>query len=464
MGGGKRRPRNKTDNRKSSGGSSGGGGNRSRGKASSNSSRNSLFVVGGVLSDWAPTHSPVGNADGGLRSGSRSGNADRPKAASRSKSGAQKFNGNIFGYQYPSANDQEGFLPESLVTENGGEKDLDESRPIVVVDSDENQIVAYLDQTPQSEPQNVEFSYDYGSTFVLGESLPRGLGFSDDFQTTRSGIGSSSKLMEVEDQEGSGFDSFVSGEKMDDDQTNIGNEFVETGAELQTKVFSSKKNSAFVSIGGMKLFTQDLSDEDSDEDDDGESLDDENSDTSELKDADKFSESDDSVDFSTCDSDIDREVAEDYLEGIGGSDNILDSKFLVGQVLDDNDSDDDCSSSSGCFDDTVEKLGGIALQDFSREYGMKKPRSKKKYPVAARDSQSSALDDLVLVKDPRTVYAKKKHVPQFPRSWPLEAQKSKRSRNFPGKVVYLGYMHFFPLRWSLIKSSSNCQFISSAGF
>lgn len=142
------------------------------------------------------------------------------------------------------------------------------------------------------------------------------------------------------------------------------------------------------------------------------------------------SESEDSEQMSDSDSDIDDEVAEDYLEGIGGSDNILHSKWLVEQELDMSDTD---SSSSSDFDETVEKLGGIALQDASREYGRRNARSQKKHNVTERYARPLAIDDLMLVKDPRTVSGKKKPVTRFPQSWPSGAQRSKYSRNIPGK-------------------------------
>ncbi|KAJ0089996.1 hypothetical protein Patl1_14820 [Pistacia atlantica] len=174
--------------------------------------------------------------------------------------------------------------------------------------------------------------------------------------------------------------------------------------ELPNENVSPKENSRFMSIGGMKLYTQDMSDGDSDDENDGDSCDDECSES-----------------YSDSDSDIDEEIAEYYLEGIGGSDNVLDSKWLVKQ---DFNGLEDGSSSSSSFDNTLQKLGGIALQDASREYGVKKPlpMSKKKKFVAARGAYSSAFDDLMLVIS-RTVSAKNKHAPCLPQSWPREAKK-----------------------------------------
>jgi G patch domain-containing protein 2 len=275
---------------------------------------------------------------------------------------------------------------------------MDVSQPIVLVDSKETHIVAYLDETPTLKPCNLNLTYEYSSDFLLGESSHRELGFCEEFEAT-PGAESSSKQMEEEEMDS-------------DDTANC-----RAGEEMLTAVFSPKKNSAFLSIGGMKLFTQDISDGGSD----GESLD-ESSESQRVE----LSQSDDSEDASNSELDVDDDVAEDYLEGIGGSSNILDVKWLVENVLDDSEED---SSSSGCFDETLEKLGGIALQEASRRYGMKKPQSKKNHASSARDV-SQDLDDFMHVKDPRTVSAKKKHVARLPWS----SQRSKNSRNFPGNV------------------------------
>ncbi|KAJ9688868.1 hypothetical protein PVL29_014490 [Vitis rotundifolia] len=357
--------------------------------------------------------------------------------------------------------------PESYVGGSNGDNYLNASQPIVLVDSKETQIVAFEDKTPCSKTFSENFTYDYGSDLVLGDSSCRGLGFVDESEMASGGNGTSTK--KIEEGEGSCFKLSSPEKDADADENNIcklgvemAEEVVNTpssigastkkmeeggscfkssslekdmdadelGAEMAEDVFSgafsSEKNSGFLSIGGMKLYTQDISDQESDEEIDGESLDEESSESLEPEDSVSSSDTSDS------DSDIDEEVAKDYLEGIGGSDEVVDVKWLVEQDLDV--SDDDGSSSNG-FDDTIEKLGGIALQDASRDYGMKKPRSRKKATpktgVAAGD-WSMALDDLMYLKDPRKISAKKKHVAKLPQSWPSEAQKSKNFGNFPG--------------------------------
>ncbi|MED6209255.1 hypothetical protein PIB30_053004 [Stylosanthes scabra] len=125
---------------------------------------------------------------------------------------------------------------------------------------------------------------------------------------------------------------------------------------------------------------------------------------------------------SDINSNIDEEVAEDYLEGVGGSDNILDAKWLLKPVLNEY---DDASSSSSCYDEALQKMGGIALQEASREYGMKKAKLWKK---RSAHHGPVDLDDIMLIKDGR-----KKHVPRLPYSWPSHAQKSKASKRIHGE-------------------------------
>ncbi|KAF3453011.1 hypothetical protein FNV43_RR03444 [Rhamnella rubrinervis] len=426
--GGRRRP---SGNSNSSSSNSTTKGRRRRG---SDPSKVAQFVEGGVLSDWSSTPANSRGKKPILKnkSGSNSGSFDRTIApCSAPKSGPQKYNRNLFGYQYPSVDLQGVLHPESHVISNNEDNSFDESRPFVLVDSKEAQIVAYADQTPSSQPHNVEFTYSYGSSFVLGDSSHRGLGFSDEREEAPSNVEASSKQME--EQEESCSDSLSSEKEM-----NIGERGerincegnVDMTEDLPAVTLSPKKNSGFVSIGGMKLYTQDISEEESDEDKYGEIMDEQSSDSLEEAGTVGSSESDDSEDTSDSDLDVDEEVAEDYIEGIGGSDKIMETKWLVEEEF--GESDEDTSSSLG-YDETLGKLGGIALQEASREYGMKKTLPRQKHKVSAVDSWSFAMDDLTLVKDPRTVYAKKKPVARFPQSWPSEAHRSKTSRRFPGE-------------------------------
>ncbi|KAK9269680.1 hypothetical protein L1049_001458 [Liquidambar formosana] len=367
------------------------------------------------------------NPNGSGKSGSRSGNPDR-SMASGSKSGSRKTHGNVIRYEYPAVDPQEGLCPKSCMGPNG-DNALDESHPIMLVDSKENKIFAYVDQTPSTKPLDVEYTYDYSSALVLDDSSHRGLGFSEDPEATPSGIGLSSKKTE-EEEESCSVSSSLEKEIDADGSFNceIGGKMFEG---LMGETLSPWKNSGFLSIGGMKLYTQDISDEEGDMDDDGELPDEESSGSSEPS-----SESDDSEDMSNSDSDVDDEVALDYVKGIGGGNKVTDVNWLEEQVLDVSDDD---SSSDSSIDGTIEKLGGIALQDASREYGMRKPSSRKKYPLgtcksgAATDAWSLAIDDLMLVKDPRMYSGKRRNIAGIPKSWPPHAQKNKNFRNYPGE-------------------------------
>ncbi|KAL7239604.1 hypothetical protein ACSBR2_005496 [Camellia fascicularis] len=397
-----------------------------------------LFVAGGLLSDWSPISSTpkVRNPNGGngnSKSALRSGNSDRGKG-SGSTSESRKPRGNAFGYVYPTVDYQEGSLPNEG---NNADSNLDESHPDVLVDSKETLIVTYEAQTPSVEPQKSEFTYDYSTSFSLDDSSHRGLGFCAEEEATPSGIGSS---LQMEMKESDYFNSSSSEEEMDANVTYVREASTNLVDDLLAPSSSPEKNPGFLSIGGMKLYTQDILEEEDDEDGE-ELLDEEKSESSGSEDSSELSESnsDGSNDTSDSDSDIDEEVALDYFKGIGGSDKVVDIKQFVEPVLDVSDDDDD-STSGNCFDETLKKLSGISLQDASKEYGLKKPQSGKKYPAEAsrprdtRYTSSSALDDLMLVKDPRTISArKKKHVARFPQSWPSEAQKNKNFRNFPGE-------------------------------
>ncbi|GFS41688.1 D111/G-patch domain-containing protein [Actinidia rufa] len=405
---------------------------KTRSRKPPSSSGRALFIHGGVLADWSqnpptPTPTPKGknpnNENRKAKAASTSGNSDRGKGGESDK--PRRI---AFGYAYPTVDYQEGSL---LNGDNDAENNLDESHPIVLVDSEKTRIVAYVDQTPATELQNSEFTYDYGTSFAMDDSSHRGLGFCTESEATPSGIGSS---LQMEEKEGSCFESSSSEGEMDADVCYTHGASTEAVSDLLAESSSPEKNSGFLSIGGMKLYTQDISDEEDDSDDEVELIAEDSMESSE--DSAGLSESDSSEDTSGSDSDIDDEIAEDYFEGIGGSDEVVNIKKFVEHGLD---FSDDENTTAGRFNETLEKLGGIALQDASREYGMEKPQSGRDYRVKTSRPRTnlhaslSVLDDLMLVKDPRNFSGRKKHVARFPQSWPFEAQKSKYFRKIPGE-------------------------------
>ncbi|GAB4832748.1 hypothetical protein Ancab_006765 [Ancistrocladus abbreviatus] len=430
-----------------------------------NPSARALFVEGGILADFndSPSSSASirgNNSNINKKSGSRSGNLDRLNGSSSNlKGGLMKSPGNAFRYDYPATDVQDILQAESYV--GGGNANCVSSapQPIILLDSKDKKIVAYGVQTP--EASEVEYRYDYTSGFVLDDSSHCGLGFSHELEATSSALGMSSGKIEEEEllHKGLGFSNEPeadlnraalslpnmeeeggpsSGSLSNDKEMEADPGFVGEGEsgivqDFLDETSPAKQNSAFLSIGGVRIYTQDVSDGGSDEVEYGES-----SDEGSLS---ELSGSDDSEDVSDSDSDIDDELVEDYLEGIGGSDEILDARWLAKMdigVPKEGHSDDDDDSGSG-DDEVLEKLGGIALQEASREYGMEKPQSKKKHAVDLRRpgaptvAWSSALDDLMLVKDPRRLSKKKKQVARFPQSWPSEGRKSRNFRNYPGE-------------------------------
>ncbi|XP_026457386.1 uncharacterized protein LOC113358091 [Papaver somniferum] len=429
---------------KNGGGSGGGGGSSSGG---------GLFVKGGVLADWRNDPS----------SSSRS-TPIPSRIKSKSKPLEKLINGkSAIGLDY---------VKSKLIVDDGssGETlkyDVDESRPRILFNDKESKIVAYVDETPCIDAHGgvSEITYDYYYGSELGESSC----------SQRKGLGFSSETVEEEEEEmtprvvmGDVLVKEEIGEAMKEEMTpklisdvSVKDEIEGGPSELnssaETKKISDsarrrrkeeeemfilsdstrKKNSGYLSVGGMKFYTEDISDYESDElmnANEGESPE-ESLDSSDSSDVDESSGSDSTDDIYGSDLDLDDEVVKDYLEGIGGSSELMDVDFLRKLAL-----DDSPSSTSG-DDKRSKKLGGISLLNASREYGMKKPRPRKK-----RDSLGSqrgegygmsigslAEDDLFFVKDPRSASGKKKkHASYLPSSWPSEGQKSKNFRGIPG--------------------------------
>ncbi|KAL0451744.1 UNVERIFIED_CONTAM: Zinc finger CCCH-type with G patch domain-containing protein [Sesamum latifolium] len=407
-------------------------GGKSRKKLNKSNSRRphsgnrALFVEGGLLSDWSAFSSPPSrgrkqNNGGSMDSRTGAGKGINPDSKSGSVSGRRsetnKSRGNAICYLYPRENAP---IDEGENCENN----LVVSEPLVLVDSEKTPIVAYIDEEPGKEPRNVEYMYDYTTSFMLDESSHRGLGYYHEVETSPDVIGSSPKM---EEKESGSVDSSSYEEGDMDADDDIRGENAETGDDLVAEMSDLEENPGYLLIGGTKIYTHDITDED-DEDDDEESS---GSSVSETCSA--TSESDG---LSYSGSDVDDEVAADYFEGIGGIDKIVNVDQLLGQVSDASGDDTDSVES---YDETLEKLGGIALQEASREYGMKNPvigrkyRTKCKKSVPVKCDASFAIDDLMLVKDPRTASGKKKHVARLPQSWPAEARKSKKLRKIPGE-------------------------------
>ncbi|XP_028754025.1 uncharacterized protein LOC114713519 isoform X2 [Neltuma alba] len=375
-----------------------------------------LFVDGGFLSDWqlpstsSPSNrNPGKNAGSNKKSGPKSGNVATPEAsASRSRTGISW--GSAIGYIYPSVN-----LQVSCTGNNSEDIELNQLQPLDLKDFKHNNVVVHMDQAPPSKPNDVEYTYSYGAEFVLGDCSHRGLGFSEEEDETPSDIVASTE--QTEPQSTSVLDSLTLDKDIhsnEDINCELSNHMT---ADSPSRT-PSMRNSAFLSVGGLKLYTQDISDNESDGDSNAESQDEECPKCYNSEELDGSTNSSSSDDTSDSDSDIDGEVAEDYLEGIGGSDHVIDAKWLLEPALDVSDDD---SSSSSCYDEALEKLGGMALQQASVEYGMKKAHPWKKCSADYRSQGSS------------TISFGKKHAARFPHSWPSQIQKSKASKRIHGE-------------------------------
>ncbi|KAL6639968.1 hypothetical protein ACP70R_022278 [Stipagrostis hirtigluma subsp. patula] len=246
-------------------------------------------------------------------------------------------------------------------------------------------------------------------------------------------------------------------------------EEVKASSFKMPKQQKGKRNAGFLSIGGVRIYTEDISspesegmgdsDEESDSDDeygnggrDGDS----NEEGSEDEEGDsetdgESSGSDSEEDLSFGDSSVDDEVVADYMEGIGGSEELLSSKWVAHMNLDDSDDDDgeemDTDEDEDGLKKGKEKLEGYAIMAASEQYGMKRPNSaerrKGKGLVCDRDVPSMrvmGLDDMMMVKDVRMASRSRKGAKtgssssQLSRSWPNEGRKSKKyHQSVPGE-------------------------------
>ncbi|KAL3840709.1 hypothetical protein ACJIZ3_025300 [Penstemon smallii] len=397
---------------------------KSRGRRMVSANR-SLFVEGGVLSDWSSFSSPpsigskgINGGNGSLKHGLRSVNQKGINSSSKT--------GSVPGMRRQSKQSRENGVcfvyPQENAFVDGGENqesNLDISDPTLLIGSEKPPIVAYVDEGHIKESQTVEYIYDYTSGFTLDESSNRGMGFSDEVGTTSNGIGSSSK---IEEKESVSMNlSFYDEGEVDADAKCVHGSNAEVG-----KDFLTEDSPGYLLIGGTKIYTQDISDED-DVDPEKELIDEESYSSSVSEDD---SETSDWDGLWYSGSDIDDEMAADYLEGIGGVDNIINVDQLVGQIP-------DLSDDYGDYE-TPQRFGEFSYQEAPRGYVMKNFGSGRKYRTKYQKSKSghfassSAIDGLMLVKEPTSVSWRRKHHSRVPQSWPLEARKSKRSRKILG--------------------------------
>lgn len=179
-------------------------------------------------------------------------------------------------------------------------------------------IVASMDTTPSEHSLRVAPSYDYGPYFCCGGHL--GLGCQEEVDVVDATV----EIVEEKEEEN------VLNASMEVDVEDVciaGNaEAISSSWSQRKKV--SKMNDGFLSIGGLKLHTVDLSsaEEDTDGFMDQQDVDDWLPES--INTHCSFGEDDDDDGDDTDMSDIDEEVMEDYLKGIGGSSELYKGTYL----------------------------------------------------------------------------------------------------------------------------------------
>jgi G patch domain-containing protein 2 len=247
----------------------------------------------------------------------------------------------------------------------------------------------------------------------------------------------------------------------------LGNQEMEESEEasfvtpMQPKA-KGRQNGGYISIGGVRIYSEDTSspesegmgDSDEESDSDYEVMD-RNADVdSDDAEGDPDSDVDGSPSgseegLSIGDSSVDDDVVADYMEGIGGSEELLSGKWVAGMKLADSDDDemDTDDDEDGFLKKGKEKLEGYALMRASEQYGMKRPNSAERrkgkstfgmdWDRGLASVRVMGLEDVMMVKDVRMTNrsskgAKVSSSSHLSRSWPNEGRKSKKYHSVPG--------------------------------
>lgn len=332
---------------------------------------------------------------------------------------------NAFGYSYPE---------ESGAVDGEGRRGSDGAPVVLRNFGEESAVTVFVDNTSRTDPTEDVPSYDCYFASLGGSHS--GLGFQGDGEQQVEG--------------------------MEEEEEKAKEAAVVVTESSPVPKGNKKKNAGFLSIGGLSLYTEDISspDEDSDgllddndedyEDDDGDSVEEKFQDSAEDSTSDSEEEEDSSEDDTVSDdygdvSDIDEEVMEDYLAGIGGADELLKAEWLA-ENLEEYDMDN--SSTGDSSDQSAEKLGPLAVMKLSKEYGMQRAKEKKKkvkrsnsgsnLGLPIRANKSTPSDDLLFAKDRRAISGKKtRDYTVLSRSWPSNTRKSKMDKKIRGKENYI---------------------------
>ncbi|XP_031479200.1 uncharacterized protein LOC116250015 isoform X2 [Nymphaea colorata] len=363
------------------------------------------------------------SGDGAFRGGSSSrgkhwkSHPESRSIRSKGKEGSSLSRKNDRGTFYYS------YLSMDADAQNGSEHD------IVTTMEDKTTISAFESRNPGMPMPADTFKYDVDEELVLGETSHRGLGFDGGDEGNVAELDVSS----VELNEKIEFDEI---DNSDDD-----------GVDLKKKKGLKQKNSAFLSIGGVRLLTEDVSD-----DEEECSLSDEDQDLvgSFSSDDVEDSSNESSGDFDyVSGSDVDDDVAEDYLNGIGGSTEFINLQELGAEC---SSSSTVSSSSSDGEENLDEGLDAetpthsmLKKKEFRQQELAKKGLSSKTRTniqmnhvtlrsVAEFGTFDCGLDSILSLKDSRMKVKKnkKKHSPDVSLSWPMDARKDKKYKNVPG--------------------------------
>ncbi|CAM8931845.1 unnamed protein product [Rhodiola kirilowii] len=376
----------------------------------------SRFVQGGLLSDWqlSPNYSRSGKKEAPSDQSKTRKSTGESSKVSGSSSTKKVPAGNAIKYEYPVPRIQEGAPTVPVMLQNDGNVASKESSPAVSFASQKTDCIDPIYSTPKHSLE-LSNSCSYTSGLSADDTNHRGLGFCDD---------STPRPVEIPMKRSDGEESCSSEKEVDADEG-----YASIEEEVPDEIMSPPQSSGFLSIGGMRLYTHDITDQEEDSNDDDDSTDGESSDS--------LSESEGSQDISDDTSDIDDEIAADYIKGIGGIDGcggIVDVKNNLKNTR--NFSDQHYSRESS-LDDTIKKFGVVSIQEASREYGMQKPIPKKKLSGGnsksggCQVSDMSTIDDIMLVKDARSHLPKKKHPAVISKSF--DSSRFDTYRRFPGE-------------------------------
>uniref|UniRef100_A0A7N0TT31 Protein SQS1 n=1 Tax=Kalanchoe fedtschenkoi TaxID=63787 RepID=A0A7N0TT31_KALFE len=370
----------------------------------------SRFVQGGLLSDW-PNRSPSGKKDPPYdKSMTRKNTSDTLESCGSTI----KVRGrNSIRYDYPLPNIQ-GVPTIPIMPQTNRDVMFKEANPAAVIGSHNTACNGTTYMTPLKH--SVESSYSCSYTSSADDANHRGLGFCDD--TTLRPV--ELPIRTSEGQESS------SSEK----ERNACEGYASIEETSPDEIMSPPQSSGFLSIGGMRLYTQDITDQEVCSDDE---------DSTDAESSDSLLEDDESEHTSDETSDIDDEIVQDYIKGIGGIHGLGEILNVQNNLVTKHTFPDGHCSSKSRLDDTIKKFGGISLLEASREYGMRKPVQKKNFSGGTFKSGGCQVsdrlnsDDLILVKDPRSHFPKKKHPAASSKSSLLDFSRRDAYRRFPGE-------------------------------